>query len=152
MVFVYKKLAQFAVPCALPPRRSESPVCATVNKPSCVLHLLGWFIGLCGFSSLERRPEFWVLHLHTHQEARNQLSRQVGEGSWGAVLNVQPWREIEKGRALDEVNAGDNDFSPATVIHRVRSSGNTRRSYLIQAGTTPHECLPDIRKQIGSLS
>ena len=63
MVFVYKKLAQFTVRCALPPRRSESPVCATDNKPSCVLHLLGWFIGSRGFPSLERRPEFWVLHL-----------------------------------------------------------------------------------------
>ena len=62
-VFVYKKLAQFAVRCALPPRRSESPVCATDNKPSCVLHLLRWFIGSRGFSSLERRPEFWVLHM-----------------------------------------------------------------------------------------
>ena len=61
MVFVYKKLAQFAVWCPLPPRRSESPVCATDNKPSCVLHLLGWFIGSRGFSSLEQRPEFWVL-------------------------------------------------------------------------------------------
>ena len=61
MVFVYKNLAQFAVRCALPPRRSESPVCATVNKPSCMLHLLGWFIGSRGFSSLERRPKFWVL-------------------------------------------------------------------------------------------
>ena len=27
-----------------------------------MLHLLDWFIGSCGFSSLERRPEFWVLH------------------------------------------------------------------------------------------
>ena len=61
MVFVYKKLAQFAVRCALPPRRSESPVCAADNKPSCVLHLLGSFIGSRGFSSLEQRPEFWVL-------------------------------------------------------------------------------------------
>ena len=59
------KLAQFAVRCALPPRRSESPVCATDNKPSCVLHLLGWFIGSRGFSSLERRPEFWVLQNHS---------------------------------------------------------------------------------------
>ena len=63
--FAYKKLAQFAVRCALPPRRSESPVCATDNKPSCVLHLLGWFIGLRGFSSLEQRPEFWVLQCLT---------------------------------------------------------------------------------------
>ena len=61
--FAYKKLAQLAVRCALPPRRSESPVCATDNKPSCVLHLLDWFIGSRGFSSLERRPEFWVLHV-----------------------------------------------------------------------------------------
>ena len=61
MAFVYKNLAQFAVQGALPPRRSESPVCATDNKPSCVLHLLGWFIGSRGFSSLEGRPEFWVL-------------------------------------------------------------------------------------------
>ena len=61
--FVYKNLAQFAVRCALPPRRSESPVCAADNKPSCVLHLLGWFIGSHGFSSLERRPEFWVLQV-----------------------------------------------------------------------------------------
>ena len=59
--FVYKKLAQFALQCALPPRRSESPVCIKDNKPSCALHLLGWFIGSRGVSSLERRPEFWVL-------------------------------------------------------------------------------------------
>ena len=59
--FVYKKLAQFAVRCALPPRRSESPGCAAANKPSCLLHLLGSFIGSRGFSSLEQRPEFWVL-------------------------------------------------------------------------------------------
>ena len=63
-VFAYKKLAQFAVRGALPPRRSESPACATDNKPSCLLHLLGWFIGSLCFSSLERRPEFWVLQLH----------------------------------------------------------------------------------------
>ena len=54
--FAYKKLAQFAVWCALPRRRSESPVCATDNKPSCVLHLLDWFIGSRGFSSLEEGP------------------------------------------------------------------------------------------------
>ena len=65
MVFLPINLAQFAVRCALPPRRSESPVCATDNKPSCVLHLLGWFIGSRGFSSLERRPEFWVLQCLT---------------------------------------------------------------------------------------
>ena len=49
------------------PGDQSHPVCATVratvNKPSCVLHLLDWFIGSRGFSSLERRPEFWVLHL-----------------------------------------------------------------------------------------
>ena len=67
--FVYKKLAQFAVWGALPPRRSESPGCAADNKPSCVLHLLGSFLGLCGFSSLEQRPEFWVLHDDAGAEA-----------------------------------------------------------------------------------
>ena len=45
------------------PGDQSHPVCATVNKPSCVLHLLGWFVGSHGFSSLERRPKFWVLHL-----------------------------------------------------------------------------------------
>ena len=39
----------------------QSPVCAADNKPSCTLHLLGWFIGSRGFSSLEGRPEFWVI-------------------------------------------------------------------------------------------
>ena len=58
MVFVYKKLAQFAVRRALPPRRSESPFCATNNKPSCVLHLLGWFIGSRDFSSWNEGPNF----------------------------------------------------------------------------------------------
>ena len=62
------KLAQSAVRCALPPRRSESPVCANDNKPSCVLHLLGGFIGSRGFSSLERRPEFWVLQTNTQKD------------------------------------------------------------------------------------
>ena len=59
----------FGVLC-LPGDQSHS-ICATDNKPSCALHhnkpscalhLLGWFIGSCSFSSLERRPEFWVLH------------------------------------------------------------------------------------------
>ena len=71
--FVYKKLAQFAVRCALPPRKSESPVCATDNKPSCMLHLLGWFIGSRGFSSLERRPEFWVLQFQDDSAASHLL-------------------------------------------------------------------------------
>ena len=51
----------FSVLCL--PGDQSHPVCATDNKPSCMLHLLGWFIGSRGFSSLERRPEFWVLHL-----------------------------------------------------------------------------------------
>ena len=36
-------------------------VCTTDNKASCVFRLLDWFIGSLGFSSLEGRPEFWVL-------------------------------------------------------------------------------------------
>ena len=43
------------------PGDQSHPVCATINKPSCVLHLLDWLIGSRGFFSLERRPEFGVL-------------------------------------------------------------------------------------------
>ena len=78
--FVYKKLAQFAVRGALPPRRSESPGCAAANKPSCVLHLLGSFIGSHGFSSLEQRPEFWVLHYHSSNGKESASS--AGDQVW----------------------------------------------------------------------
>ena len=88
MVFVYKKLAQFAVRCALPPRRSESPVCATDNKPSCVLHLLGWFIVPRGFSSLERRPEFWVLYIYVQMLLPLNSSRFLSLDSSSAA---SPW-------------------------------------------------------------
>ena len=37
------------------PGDQSHPVCTTVNKPSCVLHLLGWLIGSRGFSTLKRR-------------------------------------------------------------------------------------------------
>ena len=59
--FAYKSLPNllFGVLCL--PGDQSHPVCATDNKPSCALHLLGWFIGSRGFSCLERRPEFWVL-------------------------------------------------------------------------------------------
>ena len=80
--FAYKKLTQFAVRGALPPRRSESPVCATDNKPSCVLHLLGWFIGSCGFSSLERRPEFWVLQTKTPTVTSEVPGAKTGYHTW----------------------------------------------------------------------
>ena len=61
--FAHKSLPNllFVVLCL--PGDQSHPVCTTVNKPSCVLHLLDWFIGSRGFSSLERRPEFWVLHM-----------------------------------------------------------------------------------------
>ena len=88
--FVCKKLAQFAVQCALPPRRSESPVCAPDNKPSCALHLLGWFIGSCGFSSLERRPEFWVLQDNCHflQCPEKEMATHSSSLAWRI-----PWTE-----------------------------------------------------------
>ena len=84
------KLAQFAVRCALPPRRSESPVCATDNKPSCVLHLLGWFIGSRRFSSLERRPEFWVL-----QSNRSAVSDPLWPHGWQHAR--LPWPSLSPG-------------------------------------------------------
>ena len=92
MVFVYKKLAQFAVRCALPPRRSESPVCATDNKPSCALHLLGWFTGSRGFSSLELRPEFWVLQYSVKWDWGHRLSgyRYVAKLLSIKYNNLQP--------------------------------------------------------------
>ena len=77
--FVYKKLAQFAVRCALPPRRSELPGCAADNKPSCVLHLLGSFIGSRGFSSLEQRPEFWVLHYQIFTSILHKICERMKE-------------------------------------------------------------------------
>ena len=54
----------------------QSPVCATDNKRSCVLHLLGWFIGLRGFSSLERRPEFWVLQYFVLWKKKKKLQKR----------------------------------------------------------------------------
>ena len=85
---VYKKLAQFAVRGALPPRRSESPGCAADNKPSCVLHLLGWFIGSHGFSSLEQRPEFWVLHWLKTQHSKNE-----DHGIWSHHFMANRWED-----------------------------------------------------------
>ena len=54
--FAYKSLPNllFGVFCL--PGDQSHPVCTTDNKPSCVLHLLDWFIGSRGFSS-----KFWFL-------------------------------------------------------------------------------------------
>ena len=71
---------RFGVLC-LPGDQSHS-VCATDNKPSCMLHLLGSFIGSCSFSSLERRPEFWVLHFG------------ASPGSGKPRTQYQPQREV----------------------------------------------------------
>ena len=99
MVFVYKKLAQFAVPCALPPRRSESPVCATDNKPSCALHLLGWSIGSRGFSSLERRPEFWVLQsLGREDPLEKETATHSSILAWKIPWTEDPGRLQSMGR------------------------------------------------------
>ena len=87
--FVYKKLAQFAVRGALPPRRSESPGCAADNKPSCMLHLLGSFIGSRGFSSLEQRPEFWVLQWYLPRLGIKPMSPALA----GGFFNNEPPRK-----------------------------------------------------------
>ena len=50
------KLAQFAVRCALPPRRSESPICANDHKPSCVLHLRAGLLGRAVFPPWKEGP------------------------------------------------------------------------------------------------
>ena len=104
MVFVYKKLAQFAVRCALPPRRSESPVCATDNKPSCLLHLLGWFTGSCGFSSLERRPEFWVLqYIDSFLKQRSYHLKGKEGSTWSYI-----WGEKQRGGLMLTFISGHN--------------------------------------------
>ena len=96
--FAYKKLAQFAVRGALPPRRSESPVYAADNKPSCALHLLGWFIGSRGFSSLERRPEFWVLHMSPLHPNLGELLPwnfgACGDGVFEATLLIMQGEKV----------------------------------------------------------
>ena len=62
------------------PGDQSHPVCATDNKPSSVLHLLDWFIGSRGFSSLERRSEFWVLPLNSFRSSQPGLHfLRVGE-------------------------------------------------------------------------
>ena len=91
--FVYKKLAQFAVRGALPPRRSESPGCAADNKPSCVLHLLGSFIGSRGFSSLEQRPEFWVLQYIQYWKTETLLHRLIDDSPFSFVMSTFSYHE-----------------------------------------------------------
>ena len=97
------KLVQFAVRCALPPRRSESPVCTNDNKPSCVLHLLDWFIGSRGFSSLERRPEFWVLHREWDRVPRNAqfVKLDLPEDNPEAPVSGR-WLETREGMAKQQ--------------------------------------------------
>ena len=58
MVFVYKKLTQFAVRGALPTRRSESPVCATDNKPSWCCICWAGLLGRVVFPPWNEGPNF----------------------------------------------------------------------------------------------
>ena len=75
------------------PGDQSHPVCATVNKPSFVLHLLGWFIGSRGFSSLERRPEFWVLqnNLNVHRQIKMM---------WGVCIATEYYSAIKKNKIM----------------------------------------------------
>ena len=82
MVFLHIKSLPnllFGVICL--PGDQGHPVCATDNKPSCVLHLLDWFIGSRGFPSLERRPEFWVL-----QPQKDQMDFK----QYNCILELNP--------------------------------------------------------------
>ena len=85
--FAYKKLAQFAGRCALPPRRSESPVCATDNKPSCALHLLGWFIGSRVFFLLGTKARILGL---TRQSVDSPSQEPIANG-WRPPLFCFSW-------------------------------------------------------------
>ena len=74
------------------PGDQSHPVCATDNKPSCVLHLLGWFIGSRGFSSLERRSEFGVLHCMVFQKKKKLQILLQGHGyQQGALCLSGHW-------------------------------------------------------------
>ena len=91
--FAYKSLPKLLCGVLCLPRDQSHPVCATDNKPSCVLHLLGWFIGSHGFSSLERRPEFWVLHLGARPgsgkpRTQYQPQREVSPAGIESMLSV----------------------------------------------------------------
>ena len=93
VVFAYKSLPNllFGVLCLSGDQ--SHPVCATKNKPSCLLHLLDWFIGSCGFSTLERRPEFWVLHLGAHlglgkPRTQYQPQREVSSAGIESMVSV----------------------------------------------------------------
>ena len=106
------------------------PVCATDNKPSCALHLLGWFIGSRGFSSLGRRPEFWVLHL-TEAEDIKKRWQEYTEGLYktdlqdpdnhnGGITHLEPdILECEVKWALESITtnkAGGGDGIPAVIF------------------------------------
>ena len=116
MDFVYKKLAQFAVRGALPPRRSESPGCAADNKPSCVLHLLGLFIGSRGFSS-EQRPEFWVLQYY--EIIQNFLYTQISSWISGTVAHFK-----QKFRNLILANSSKNKKCTYYLYSKILNSRN----------------------------
>ena len=94
------KLAQFAVRCALPPRRSESPVCAADNKPSCVLHLLGWFIGSRGFflsGTKARILGLTVQSLGWEDPLEKKMAAHSSILAWKIPWTLQPGRLLSLG-------------------------------------------------------
>ena len=113
------KLAQFAVRCALPPRISESPVCANDNKPSCVLQLLDWFIGSRGFSSLERRPKFWVLQ---HKKGVTLCSKSFKLGF------SSTWTKSFQMYKLGLEKAQETEIKLPTFVGSYRKQGNSKKS------------------------
>ena len=56
-----------------------------------------------------------------------------------------------EGRTLDEVDAGDYNFSCATMIHRVRGSGKTMRSCVSQAVPQDMNAYQTLEIELGAL-
>ena len=67
-----------------------------------MLHLLDWLIGSRGFSSLERRPEFWILHLGARP------------GSGKPQTQYPPQREVKE-RVFDAGPHGHPNQAPYVI-------------------------------------
>ena len=59
-----------------------------------MLHLLGSFIGSCGFSSLERRPEFWVLKEESEKGGLKLKIQETKIMASGPITSCQIDEEI----------------------------------------------------------
>ena len=123
------------------PGDQSHPVCATVNKPSCVLHLLGWCIGSRGFSSLEQRPEFWVLHKHCLGVGNKDMKNL----KWGGSHSFGVGLLSHLGECIFHVTCLINPACVSFIVCRFNSFTMTRQGPRkephLTRGRTPWPCL-----------